>query len=58
MTPTEFEPAVRVSKRPQTDAIERAATGIGILLLLILQYFDWLAAFHLDLLQAIIFATV
>ena len=27
-------------------------------LLLILQYFDWLAAFHLELLQAILFIAV
>ena len=30
----------------------------GLLLLLILQYVDWLAAFHLELLQAILFIAV
>jgi hypothetical protein len=30
MPSAEFEPAVQVSKRPQTDAIDCAATGIGI----------------------------
>ena len=30
MSAAEFEPAFPVSKRPQTNAIERATTGIGI----------------------------
>jgi len=31
MIPAEFEPTVPASKRPQTDALGRAATSIGIL---------------------------
>jgi len=30
MAPTEFEPAIPASKRPQTYTLDRAATGIGI----------------------------
>ena len=30
MTLAEFEPAISVSKRPQTNAIDHATTGIGI----------------------------
>jgi hypothetical protein len=29
MTPVEFEPIILVSERPQTHALDRAATGIG-----------------------------
>jgi hypothetical protein len=29
LTPAEFEPAIPVSERPQTYAVDRAATGIG-----------------------------
>jgi hypothetical protein len=28
-TPAEFEPAIPASERPQTDALDRATTGIG-----------------------------
>jgi hypothetical protein len=30
MPPAEFEPAIPASSRPQTHALDRAATGIGI----------------------------
>jgi hypothetical protein len=33
-------------------------TGIIIIIIIIIQYFDWLAAFHLQLLQAILFIAV
>jgi len=29
MPPTEFEPTIQAGKRPQTYALDRAATGIG-----------------------------
>ena len=29
MFPARFEPSVSASERPQTDALDRAATGIG-----------------------------
>jgi len=29
MSPAGFEPAVPVSERPQTHALDRAATGVG-----------------------------
>jgi hypothetical protein len=29
MPPVEFEPTILVSERPQTHALDRAATGIG-----------------------------
>jgi hypothetical protein len=29
MTPVVFEPAIPVSERPQTHALDRVATGIG-----------------------------
>jgi hypothetical protein len=29
MPPAEFEPAIPASKRPQTHALDRSATGIG-----------------------------
>jgi len=28
--PAEFEPAIQASERPQTHALERAVTGIGV----------------------------
>jgi hypothetical protein len=31
MPPAEFEPAIPASERPQTHALDRAATGIGAL---------------------------
>jgi hypothetical protein len=31
MPPAEFEPAIPASERPQTQAVERAVTGIGLL---------------------------
>jgi len=30
MTPTGFEPAIPASERPQTHALDRTATGIGM----------------------------
>jgi hypothetical protein len=33
MFPVEFEPTIPAGKRPQTDALGRAATSIGILTL-------------------------
>jgi hypothetical protein len=30
MPPAEFEPAIPASERPQTNAVDRAATAIGI----------------------------
>jgi hypothetical protein len=33
MTSTGFEPAILATKRPQTYALDRAGTGIGIALL-------------------------
>jgi hypothetical protein len=36
MPPTGFEPTIPVSERPQTHALDRAATGIDLLLLLLL----------------------
>jgi hypothetical protein len=33
MPPVGFEPTILVSERPQTHALDRAATGIGIMLL-------------------------
>ena len=33
MLSTGFEPAIPASKRPQTHALDRAATGIGALLM-------------------------
>jgi len=32
MSPATFEPATPTSERPQTDAVDRAATGIGVFL--------------------------
>jgi hypothetical protein len=29
MLPAEFEPAIPANERPQTNALDRAATGIG-----------------------------
>jgi len=39
-------------------AITKHTLLVTTLLLLILQSFDWLAAFHLELLQAILFTAV
>jgi len=33
MTPVRFEPKISAGERPQTKALDRAATGIGIILL-------------------------
>jgi len=30
MSPAEFEPAISASERPQTNALYRATTGIGV----------------------------
>ena len=30
MTPVGFEPTIPTSERPQTNALDRAATGIGV----------------------------
>ena len=30
-TPAEFEPTILASERPQTQALDRAATGIGVM---------------------------
>jgi hypothetical protein len=32
MPPVAFEPTIPVSERPQTHALDRAATGIGLIL--------------------------
>ena len=32
MPPAWFEPAILATKRPQTHAIDRAATGIGLMI--------------------------
>jgi hypothetical protein len=32
MSPVGFEPAIPVSERPQTNALDRVATGIGTFL--------------------------
>jgi hypothetical protein len=44
--------------RLQGDAITKHTLLVTTLLLLILQSFDWLAAFHLEWLQAILFTAV
>ena len=36
MPPTEFEPAIPASERPQTHALDRAATGTGIIIIIII----------------------
>jgi len=35
MPPAEFEPAIIANERPQADALDRAATGIGFKCLVI-----------------------
>ena len=52
--PMGFEPTISAGERPQTYALDRAATGTGkthttlIDYILIFQSFDWLTAFHLE----------
>jgi hypothetical protein len=38
MPPARFEPAIPASERPQTHALDRAATGIGCAILIIVKY--------------------
>jgi hypothetical protein len=39
MPPAGFEPAIPVSERPKTHALDRAATGIGGNILIIYYYY-------------------
>ena len=36
-----FEPAIPAGERLQTRALDRSATGIGFLLVIVLSYSDW-----------------
>jgi hypothetical protein len=44
MPPEGFEPTILASERSQTHALDRAATGIGILIwiILVILYISWL----------------
>jgi hypothetical protein len=44
--------------RTDSTSQDQFACSLQLLLLLILQSFDWLAAFHLELLQAVLFIVV
>jgi hypothetical protein len=41
MTSAGFEPAIPATKRPQTYALDRAATGIGVMLCVGSKNFMW-----------------
>jgi hypothetical protein len=40
MSPVGFEPKISAGERPQTYALDRAATGIGVVLKLIKKYYS------------------
>ena len=56
MPPAGFEPAIPASERPQTHALDRAATGIGrgVLVFIIIMYNVYYFNFGLSLIEGYI----
>jgi len=40
MSPAEFEPAIPSNERPQTNALDRATTGIGVCICILRKKLD------------------